>query len=60
LIKDTFLAKDIEATIVVVTDEEEVAMHCVENDKNQVANIRSLKTDVALNLLKKVCLLPKH
>jgi GTP-binding protein EngB required for normal cell division len=61
LIKATFLSEPSNcSTIVVITNEEKVAMHCVENDKNQVANIRSLKTDVALNLLKKVCLLPKH
>ena len=39
-----------------MTNEEKVAMHCVQNDKNRVVNIRRLEADAALNLLEKVCL----
>jgi hypothetical protein len=57
LIKDTFLAKDIKATIVVITNEEEVAMHCAENDKWRAINITRLNANAALSLFEKVCLL---
>ncbi|KAG0516345.1 hypothetical protein BDA96_10G354000 [Sorghum bicolor] len=54
LIKATFLSKPIKSTIVVITIEEKVAMHCVENDKSRVTNIRRLEADVALSLLEKI------
>jgi hypothetical protein len=59
LIKTTFLAEDIQATIVVITNEEEVAIHCVENVKERAINITRLEANVALRLLEKVCLLPQ-
>jgi hypothetical protein len=58
-IKATFLAEDMEGTIVVVTNEEEVAMHCVENDKQRAINITRLEPTVTLSLFEKVCLLPQ-
>jgi hypothetical protein len=52
------LQQYISSTIVVITNEENVAMHCVQNKKKQVLNIRCLQGDAALNLFEKVCLLP--
>jgi hypothetical protein len=53
------LYSHIASTIVVITTDEKVAMHCVQNkDREAVLNIRSLDGDVALNLLETVCVLP--
>jgi hypothetical protein len=57
LIKDTFLAEPIKGTIVVITNEEEVAMHCAENDKSRAINVTRLNANAALSLFEKVCLL---
>lgn len=53
LIRATFLSETITSTIVVITNDAKVAMHCVENNKGRVLNIRRLKADAPLNLLMK-------
>lgn len=57
-IKVTFLSEHIEGTIVVITNEAKVAMHCADNNKERVRNVISLKADASRFLLEKVCLLP--
>ncbi|RLN08372.1 hypothetical protein C2845_PM11G20380 [Panicum miliaceum] len=52
LIKATFLSEPTEGTIVVITNEAKVAVHCVENNENKVLNVRRLEADDAV--LKKI------
>ena len=53
LIKAAFLAKRIEGHIVVITNEESIALHCVDS-KDDVINVQGLEDDAALNLFTKV------
>lgn len=60
LIKATLLSNEtggrqIDGRIVVITTEQKVAKHCVENDKDAVV-IRRLEADTALHLYEKVCI----
>ncbi|KAM0891421.1 hypothetical protein ACQ4PT_026418 [Festuca glaucescens] len=53
LIKAAFLAKRIEGHILVITNEESIALHCVDS-KDDVINVKGLEDDAALNLFTKV------
>ncbi|KAM0891422.1 hypothetical protein ACQ4PT_026418 [Festuca glaucescens] len=53
LIKAAFLAKRIEGHILVITNEESIALHCVDS-KDDVINVKGLEDDAALNLFTKI------
>lgn len=59
MIKATFLPYTTKTRMVVVTNEETVAKHCVD-EKDRVVNVKGLEDDSALNLFKKVRFLPDH
>jgi hypothetical protein len=56
LIKAAFLPDSTNACIIVITNEESIATHCVDNE-DQVVNVKGLEADAALTLFKKVCAL---
>lgn len=53
MIKATFLPYTTKTRMVVVTNEETVAKHCVD-EKDRVVNVKGLEDDSALNLFKKI------
>jgi hypothetical protein len=56
MIKDALLFKPNKGCIIVITNEEIVAAHCVDQ-QHQPINIKGLEMDMGLPLFKKVCLL---
>jgi len=58
LIKAAFLPDSTKACIVVITNEESVARHCVDNKEIQLVNVKGLKADTSLELFQEVCMCP--
>ncbi|CAD6254807.1 unnamed protein product [Miscanthus lutarioriparius] len=58
LIKAAFLPDSTKACIVVITNEESVARHCVDNKEHQLVNVKGLEADRALDLFKEGDQLP--
>ncbi|XP_047050340.1 uncharacterized protein LOC124655505 [Lolium rigidum] len=56
LIKAAFLPDSTNACIIVITNEETVAKHCVDNKEQQVVNVKCLEAHAALSLFKKITL----
>jgi hypothetical protein len=56
MIKDALLFKPNKGCIIVITNEEIVAAHCMDQ-QHQPINIKGLEMDMGLPLFKKVCLL---
>jgi hypothetical protein len=55
LVQAAFLLDSTNACVIVITNEEKVAAHCVDNKENKVINVNGLEADAALSLFKKVC-----
>jgi hypothetical protein len=56
LIKAAFLPESTNACIIVITNEESIARHCVDKE-DQMVNVQGLEAGAALTLFKKVCAL---
>jgi hypothetical protein len=55
LVQTAFLLDSTNACVIVITNEERVAAHCVDNKEDKVINVKGLEADAALTLFKKVC-----
>ncbi|CAM0908527.1 unnamed protein product [Alopecurus aequalis] len=54
LIKAAFLSEPIKGSLVIITNEESVAKHCVDQESYHHVNIKGLEADAALNLYTKI------